>query len=939
MQMIEIDLKKTLTGFMLVFQIFYLTALNTHKKPHQYVQSQWTVKQGLPSNEINHVTRTSDGFVWVATNSGLARLDGISVKIFNKANVPEFKENNFSHITEGADGNLYVLDSAGGIFVLGEKGFSSVISAKDISGKNMRDMTATSDFRILTASSEGFFVYDIKKETLTAYTVAEGLPGSDVRSICTTPDGKIIGGTSEGSLFSLKKGRISVDGFSEFRGDAPVTALFCEDNRVFAGIQSRGIYIVSDGEDGIKKLPLSSDSQNWYTVTDMVKDTEGTIWASTAASDLLRILPDASKAHISEKNNRIIHTHINRLHYDKSDKLWVAAKNGLHLLRDGFFSTTTTSDGLSGNMVYGVLKDSRDRLWAGTRGNGLNLIENGNILHVKNKNGIPGPLIGGIHEDNNENIWVGTSKGLLLFKEGDPDRRQLFTENHGLESSVVSAVFHDSKERLWIGTLGGHLHILGEKEVIRLVRKGAPFEGNIIHSIKEDDNGKIWIAASEGLYTGDHGKFKIYGKDEFFEDIPLALHIDRDSPETVWIGTQKNGLVRFHNDSFLNFDSRRGLVSDTVFSIVEDDEGALWLGTLRGVIRFEKELMEKCSGNQNKKIPSEIFDTSDGLLNLQCTGGVQQTSFYSKGKVYVSTMRGLAQGDASSFNPGERYKNVKLKITGASADGISLKNGGELPHKTERLNFSFSAPCFYKPESLSVKYRLSGFDSRWRTAGTERSLTYTNIPPGDYKFLLKLEENNETESISFTIKNPWYLHWYIYVPIPVMTLLIFFIFMKKVSRNKNDPPPKNTNTEKDAHTNSENRGSGGKYEKSRMEENVCEEYFLELEKLMNEKKPYKNPDLTLPELAVELSVSRNVLSQVINSRDGELNFYSYINSYRLRDAENMLSDPEMKDRNILDIAYEAGFKSKTSFNTFFKKETGITPSQYRKKFCNDKKSP
>lgn len=932
MQTAEVNMKKAVIAFLFFIQFFHLTALDVYKKPHQYVQQSWTVKNGLPSNEINDVTRTSEGFVWAATNSGLARLDGVSVKVFNKANVRKFNENNFSRIAKGADDNLYVLDSAGGIFVLEEKGFFSVVSAKDIPGKNMRDMTATSDFRILTASSEGLFVYDIKKEKLAGYSVAEGLPGSDVRSICTTPEGKIIGGTSEGSLFRLEKGEISVDGFSEFRGDAPVTALFCENSKVFVGIQSKGLYTVSD--EGVKKIPLSSDNQNWYTVTDMVKDIEGTLWASTAASDLLRIPPDTSEALMSEKNNRVIHTHINGLHYDKSDKLWVAAKNGVHLLRDGFFSTTTTSDGISGNLTYGVLKDSRDRLWVGTRGNGLNIIENGNIRRLGNKNGVPGPLIGGIHEDKNKNIWVGTSKGLLLFKEGDLDRRQVFTENHGLKKNVVSAIFHDSRERLWIGTLGGHLHLLGEKGLIRLVKEGTPFEGNTIHSIKEDGEGNIWVAASDGLHKGSRGKFKTYSEDEFFEDIPLVLHVDRDTPGTIWIGTQKNGLVRFYDNSFLKFDSRRGLVSDTVFSIVEDNDGALWLGTLRGVVRFEKKLMEKCSRNDSKKIVTEVFDTSDGLLSLQCTGGVQQTSFYSEGKVYISTMEGLAKGDTSSFSPGERYKNVKLKITGASADGIQLENDGKISHKTERLNFSFSVPCFYKPESLSVKYRLSGFDNRWREAGTERSVTYTNISPGKYEFLLKLEENGETENISFTIKSPWYSKWYYFLP--VFLLFIFYVLKKK---SKKHLSRKETDTEKNTHQSSKNKDSDEKYEKSRMDEDVCEQYFLELEELMNEKKPYKNPELTLPELASELSVSRNVLSQVINSRDGEMNFYSYINSYRLRDAENMLSDTKMENRNILDIAYEAGFKSKTSFNTFFKKETGMTPSQYRKKFCNNKKSP
>lgn len=122
----------------------------------------------------------------------------------------------------------------------------------------------------------------------------------------------------------------------------------------------------------------------------------------------------------------------------------------------------------------------------------------------------------------------------------------------------------------------------------------------------------------------------------------------------------------------------------------------------------------------------------------------------------------------------------------------------------------------------------------------------------------------------------------------------------------------------------------GKYEKSRIDKETLESYMKELESHMESEKPYKNADLTLKELADALSLSYHILSQVINSGFNQ-NFYTYINSYRIKEAEKILSDPKRNEDKILTVAYDSGFKNKSNFNTFFKKNTGLTPSEYRKK--------
>lgn len=129
--------------------------------------------------------------------------------------------------------------------------------------------------------------------------------------------------------------------------------------------------------------------------------------------------------------------------------------------------------------------------------------------------------------------------------------------------------------------------------------------------------------------------------------------------------------------------------------------------------------------------------------------------------------------------------------------------------------------------------------------------------------------------------------------------------------------------------------TSGKYEKSKIDRETLESYMKELTSHMETEKPYKNPDVTLKELADSISLSYHVISQVINSGFNQ-NFYSYINTYRIREAEKILSDPKRNDDKILTVAYDSGFKNKSNFNTFFKKITNLTPSEYRKKHSEKK---
>ena len=120
-----------------------------------------------------------------------------------------------------------------------------------------------------------------------------------------------------------------------------------------------------------------------------------------------------------------------------------------------------------------------------------------------------------------------------------------------------------------------------------------------------------------------------------------------------------------------------------------------------------------------------------------------------------------------------------------------------------------------------------------------------------------------------------------------------------------------------------------KYSGSRLSDAEAKQYAWKLTDYMKSEKPYLNPDLSLPQLATGLDISSHYLSQVINEQFN-LNFFDFVNGYRVEAFKQKITDPEFSNFSILGIAFECGFNSKSAFNRVFKQTSGITPSQFKK---------
>ncbi|HDT11429.1 MAG TPA: helix-turn-helix domain-containing protein, partial [bacterium] len=259
----------------------------------------------------------------------------------------------------------------------------------------------------------------------------------------------------------------------------------------------------------------------------------------------------------------------------------------------------------------------------------------------------------------------------------------------------------------------------------------------------------------------------------------------------------------------------------------------------------------------------------------------------------------------------------------------------ELDPKTSKVRIEYTAPSYIVPEKINFRYKLDGFDEKWVEAGVRRESEIMNLKPGSYTFMVTVANsdgiwNPEPLKIEFIQKPAFYqTNLFRFLILLVLFAVIYFPVrskMKKMETHNEELTDMVSETQEELKQVSEELSS--KYASSSLGDEDLNYYKKIIEKYMVEEKPYLDDELTIRKLAKLLEIQPHHLSQVINSAF-KMNFYTFVNSYRVKEVIKLMKDPERKHHTILAIAYDSGFKSKSSFNTIFKKTTGKTPSEYR----------
>lgn len=766
-----------------------------------------TIDDGLSQSTVEVMLQDSDGYIWIGTNDGLNRYNGSEFKVFKSDDEDEnsIVSNYIIALAEDKNGYLWVgTDDGLSIINLDDysiKNYRCYNNNEDTPFYNIKSILITEDGSVLIGTYNGVYLYNEEKDSFSKILGDNNeLTNNNISDMKEDKDNNIWIGTESGlNKIDTKSKKIyhyTNDENSNVKWDK-INSIICDDyNNIW----------VSTYENGLNRLNIKTnrvtsfkfDENNPKSIPSnctrgILQDNEGSIWIATENGLSKyeggeKFITYTNKSYdINSLSNNIVFT----LMQDKSGLLWVGTYTGISIFDPEnniklYKNDPLNDNSLSDNVIHGIYEDEEGLLWIGTRDKGLNIVDrkNDKISHIyegDNEYGLSTNAIKVIIGKDNI-IWVGTRNGINKIDKNNMKVTKYTTEN-GLTHNNIKSLLLDSKGYLWIGSAES-LNILNTEtnEIIDITKileeKG--LSEVYIEEIYEDSKGMYWLGEyiSGTLIKINPKDRSVITYDKFNDNtkknsINTIRSITEDKNNNLWIGSNK-GLIKFNIDTerYHVYTEKDGLSSNTVYGVMIDDEGNPWMSTNNGI------------SNLNLK--------TNKFKNLSSTDGLQSNEF--NGKAYYKCKNGefIFGGikGINIFNP-EKISRVsytpkvtfdKFEVEGenySDIDGLLFK------HDENLIRIKYFIPEYKKGSKVQYYYKLEGLSDDWIEVNNNEVI-FNELNPGKYTFKIKARSQDgsvgEENQVTFTIDTPIWKSEKAIMAYMIMFIVIIYMEFMRVKR-------------------------------------------------------------------------------------------------------------------------------------------------------------
>jgi signal transduction histidine kinase/ligand-binding sensor domain-containing protein len=811
-----------------------LLALDPSQPLRQYGQQLWQTDNGLPQNAVHAILQTKDGYLWLATDGGLVRFDGIDFTLFDRRSAPQMRSNLIGSLAKTADDTLWAATADG---LLQRKrgalrllGSANGLPAGPIAG-------------VLPAGKDGLWV-------LTPESVAFGtgdrfdlvpgldapLTGRDGTPIAATvPDGSLWVATAR-NVVQLRGGRItttlpgSADLLATSRDGslwlsrgadlfhyrdgtlAPVPlGLSTATNRVLGGLANSARGGLGKVDTSIRTLYAGPSGTIYFatsTALGILSPSGAFVWKTAAdgppASRILHLFEDregalwigteGSVARYSNGRFEALHARsgaaaIESFYEDREGNLWLGTDAaGLLELREQRFTTFTAADGLPSDVIRTLLA-GKNGIWAGTDGSGLAHLSGSVWQTFTTQQGLASNTILSLATERDDALAVGTPDGLDHLTNGHAAPSP---HSETLPDDFVRSLLYDPADNsLWIGTRRGLAHRTSSGTT--LWNRGNGLGSDLVGALALDHSrsgvsaAALWIGTRGGLsHLVDGHISTLTTRDGLSSDVITALNQDQSG--LLWIGTNGGGLNLLRDGRITAFPSTSTGLPEVIHAIVEDGRGNLWLAAATGIYRVARRQLEAFASHTLTHLDVAAYGVSDGMRINECSSGHPAAVRAPDGTLWFATLRGI-----SVTNPEHQQENrlpPPVVIENVTIDDQSAPSTESIrigPSHT-RLSLHYAGLSFVAPARVRYRYRLEGFDSKWIDAGARRVAYYTNIPPGHYTFHVLAANNdgvwNETgATLDIRVLPHLWQTWWIRTLLGLAVLLLGYQIYRMRVRN------------------------------------------------------------------------------------------------------------------------------------------------------------
>jgi signal transduction histidine kinase/ligand-binding sensor domain-containing protein len=701
----------------------------------QYVHRIWQSQQGLPQGAILQIFQTREGYLWLATQTGLVRFDGVR---FEQAEdiIPGVPPNLWVRTAlEDQQGALWLGSNESGLYRLGPHGVSQYTTSQGLPSNAIQCLTQGRGGVIWACTDGGLARLDVSGGEPNIQAV-QGAGNENVHAACEDSSGGLWIGGDQARLAVRRGGEFTPHPLKGIPASATVRALLCAGDTVWAGTSDGLIRIQANDRGGNDRGNDRNNDQRLFTVKDglgedfifsLAQGSAGTIWIGTRNG--FSRLRDGRLDSFRPQDGLSQSTAMS-VFEDREGTLWVGTKRGLNQFVDGRGVPYTVSEGLPSNEVGPVLEDRNGVVWAGTLDRGLARFDGRGFLSVTTRDGLASNAVYALAEDRDGSLWAGTQSGLNQLRDGRVVGT--YTVQRGLPGNLIRSLYQDRAGVLWAGTGNGLAFFHGGRFE---TAPGAPRDAVV--ALSEDGEGHIVMATENGVFRSmsreASGGFREITSNG--ASIRPVNTLYRDAGGLLWMGLNGGGLRLLKGTEISSFLTRDGLYDGEIYGIAQDDQDRLWVACSRGIFSVPRSELFQFAAGKLKKVASAPYSPTDAQRVIEGQSGVTPVlSRTHDGRLWFATIRGLIVLDPNHWQREPTPPLVVIEtpiVNGRSEEPDQI---GQLPPGQKNIEFNYAGLAYYLPSRLRFRYKLEGYDRDWIDAGNRREAFYTNLPPGPFRF-------------------------------------------------------------------------------------------------------------------------------------------------------------------------------------------------------------